>query len=289
MSVLALPVTVRALRNDIAAQFVEAGIESPNAEARDSIAAVLDQSRFWPVDHGDDVLSDELLLAIREAVAKRKRGMPFAYAVGKAAFRHLTLVVDQRALIPRQETELLIDFVLDATKGRGVVADVGTGSGCIALALATEGHYEHVIATEISREAMAVAQLNANAVLPPQARFSLREGDLLDPLTEEDGITAIVSNPPYLAPSDMPQLPPSVREWEPHQALLSDNDGLAHTLRIVDEAPRVLSRGGLLALEVDSRRALRVAAYTNANGSYRDVQVLRDLTDRDRFVLARAR
>jgi len=289
MSVLTLPLTVRALRAEISARFVVAGVASPNAEARDLIAAVVDQPRFWPVEHGDDQLSEDVVAAIRAATERRARGMPFAYAVGKAAFRYLTLVVDQRVLIPRQETEYLVELVLDSTARRGVVADVCSGSGCIALALATEGQYERVIATEVSQESKTVAQMNADNLTAPRAPADIRRGNLLGPLTPEDGITAIVSNPPYIAPDEMAELPPSVRDWEPHHALVSENDGNAHTFTIIDDAPRVLQSGGLLALEADSRRAQRVADYVSAHGAYRDVMLHRDFCERDRYVLARLR
>lgn len=287
MTVLTLPITIRAMRANITARLVEGAAESPAAEARDLIAAVLDQSRFWPVDHGDDVLSDEAIHAIEQAVERRRSGMPFAYAVGKASFRYLTVRVDERVLIPRQETELLVDLVLDATNRRGVVADIGTGSACIALALASEGDYERVIGTEVSPESWTVAQMNADLLRPSlRAAAEVREGDLLAPLKPEDGVTAIVSNPPYIAPNEMAELPASVRDWEPHLALVSENDGLAHTYRIIDGAPRVLPSGGLLVLEVDSRRAYRVAKRAVESGAYRNVSVHKDLADRDRYVLA---
>lgn len=287
MSVLTLPVTVRALRAEVSARFVEAGVGSPNAEARDLIAAVMDQPRFWPVEHGDDQLSEDVVAAVRAATERRASGMPFAYAVGKAAFRYLTLHVDRRVLIPRHETEYLVDLVLDSTGRRGVVADVCTGSGCIALALASEGNYERVIATDASDEAAALARTNADALTTPHAPADIRGGDLLTPLSAADGITAIVSNPPYIAPDEVAQLPSSVRDWEPHRALVSANDGLAHTFSIIDDAPRVLGPGGLLALEVDSRRADRVADYVAADGAYFDVALHKDFCERDRYVLAR--
>ncbi|MGQ0643079.1 MAG: peptide chain release factor N(5)-glutamine methyltransferase [Gemmatimonadaceae bacterium] len=286
MTVLSLPLTVRALREEIAAVFAQSVIDNPHDEARDLISAVLDQPRFWPVQHADAVIDGE---AVRRAAERRAQGMPFAYAVGKAAFRHLTLIVDERVLIPRQETELLVDLVLDATRGRGVVADIGTGSGCIALALASEGRFDRVIATEVSQAAKAVSQVNADNLAAPHAPADIREGDLLTPLTSEDGITIIVSNPPYIARHEMAQLPPSVRDWEPHVALFSDNDGLAHTFRIVAEAPSLLQSGGLLALEVDSRRAQLVAQQIRSNGAFDRVKVHRDFTGRERYVLAHRR
>lgn len=275
---------VRTLRVEIAELLANAGIEDARREARDLIAAVVDQPRFWPITHAGHVLNGD---AVRAAAEKRAQGMPFAYAVGKAAFRHLTLIVDQRVLIPRQETEHLVDLVLGATEGRGVVADIGTGSGCIALALATEGSFERVIATEISPEAQALAQMNADLVRStPRSPAEVRGGDLLAPLTTKDRITAVVSNPPYIAPHEMAELPSSVRDWEPHRALVSADEGLACTNRIIDEAATLLASGGLLALECDSRRAQRVAHYARKNGAYFDIKVHSDFTGRERYVLA---
>jgi release factor glutamine methyltransferase len=192
-------------------------------------------------------------------------------------------------LIPRQETELLVEHVLAATGGRGVVADVGTGSGCIALALASEGKFERVIATDISPDSQAVARMNAELLQGVRTPVEIRGGDLLTPLSATDRITAIVSNPPYIAAQEMPDLPDSVRKFEPHLALVSENDGLEHTLRIIDEAPRVLHGGGLLALEVDSRRAQRVASALRDHSAFCEVNVHNDFTGRERYVLARAR
>ncbi len=278
---------VRTLRVEIAELLANAGIEDARREARDLIAAVLDQPRFWPITHASHVLDGD---AVRAAAERRAQGMPFAYAVGKAAFRHLTLVVDQRVLIPRQETEHLVDLVLAATEGRGVVADIGTGSGCIALALATEGEFERIIATDISHESKAVARTNADLQSDKcRSPVEIRVGNLLEPLTTQDRITAVVSNPPYIAPHEMAELPSSVRDWEPHVALVSADEGLACTNRIIDQAAALLTSGGLLALECDSRRAQRVAHYARQNGAYHDVKVHSDFTGRERYVLAHKR
>ncbi|MGH7710838.1 MAG: N5-glutamine methyltransferase family protein, partial [Gemmatimonadaceae bacterium] len=156
----------------------------------------------------------------------------------------------------------------------------------IALALASEGSFDRVIATEIAQGAKAVARMNADALPHPHSPAVLRGGDLLLPLTTQDRITAIVSNPPYIAEAEMAEMPASVRDWEPRLALVSDNDGLAHTFRIIDDAPRVLQAGGLLAFEVDSRRAQRVASHVREHGGYDAVQVHNDFTGRERYVLA---
>ena len=207
--------------------------------------------------------------------------MPFAYAVGRAAFRHLTLAVSERVLIPRQETEQLVDLVLER-RSNGVVADVGTGSGAIALALAAEGRFDKVMATDVSADAIAVATENARAL---GLTVEFRSGDLLAPLVGER-LDVLVSNPPYIAFDEAATLPPSVRDWEPSHALFSGNQGLDATRRIVGDAPALLCSGGLLALEVDCRRALQVAELVATNGAFERVAVHQDLMGRDRFVLA---
>ena len=278
------------LLSELTAGLEGAGVALARDEARDIVAAVLDVPRFWPSTNKAALVDATAVEEARNAAAARARGAPFAYAVGRAAFRYLTLAVDERVLIPRQETEVLIDLVLHAEGGgRGTVIDVGTGSGAIALALATEGNFERVVATDVSRGALEVAERNAAFVRDDlRAPVEFVNGSLLAPLAGLC-VRALVSNPPYIAFGEVDELPASVRDWEPPLALLSGDEGLAATRAIVREAPRVLENGGLLALEVDTRRASLVAEALASNESYRDVAVHLDLTGRERFVLARRR
>ena len=269
----------------IAARLADAGIADASAEARDLVAAVLNENRFWPRVHVDALLSREIADQAYMVAARRTKGMPFAYAVGRAAFRHLTLQVNERVLIPRQETEVLVDLVLERCR-TGTCADIGTGSGAIALALAAEGSFGHIVATDIDAGAVALARRNAE-VLGPRLRTAVvfRTGDLLAPLAGET-FDVLVSNPPYIAFEEAMELPASVRNWEPGHALYSGSHGLDATRRIIRDAPGILSTGGLLALEVDSRRATLVAEMAASSGHFRDVGVFQDLAGRDRFVLA---
>ena len=278
------------LLTELASGLKGAGVALARDEARDIVAAVLDVPRFWPSANKGALVDATAADEARRAAAARARGAPFAYAVGRAAFRHLTLAVDDRVLIPRQETEMLVDLVLQAEEGgRGTLADVGTGSGAIALALATEGDFERVIATDVSRGALEVAERNAAFVRDElRSPVEFLHGSLLAPLAGLR-VRALVSNPPYIAFSELGELPASVRDWEPPLALLSGDEGLATTRIIVRDAPSVLESGGLLALEVDTRRASLVAESIASNGSYRDVAVHLDLTGRERFVFARRR
>lgn len=286
----AAPRPLGTLLAELASGLDGAGVALARDEARDIVAAVLDVPRFWPSANKAALVDATAVEEARQAAAARARGAPFAYAVGRAAFRHLTLAVDDRVLIPRQETEVLIDLVLEAEQGgRATVVDVGTGSGAIALALATEGDFERVIATDVSRGALDVAERNAALVRDDlRAPVEFLHGSLLAPLAGLR-VRALVSNPPYIAFAELEELPASVRDWEPPLALLSGDEGLATTRSIVRDAPAVLDSGGLLALEVDTRRAALVAEALASNGSYRDVAVRLDLTGRERFVLARRR
>ena len=261
------------------------------AEARELLALMHDQPRHWPVVAASQTITAAESSAALLAAKRRASGAPIQYAAGRAAFRHLTLDVDERVLIPRPETELLVEIVLELTRGErgGIAVDVGTGSGAIALALATEGRFDQVIATDVSLDALAVARANAERYADRScARFELRHGSLLGPV-QERRLRAVVSNPPYISFGEAAALPASVRDWEPSVALFSAADGMATTEQLVREATGALDAHGVLALEVDVRRAHVVADFMRALDAYDDVQVLADLTGRDRFVVARKR
>lgn len=264
-----------------------AAIDDAGQEARDAIAVLLGVPRFWPSLNRHASLPAGVWDAAVQAADKRRRGAPFAYAVGRASFRHLTLDVDERVLIPRQETELLPEIVLDMVdRPGGLLVDVGTGSGALALALACEGAFDRVIATDVSLDALAVARRNAellSSMLRAPVEFRLGAG--LAPVIGET-VRAIVANPPYIAFGEMSALPLSVRDWEPPLALCCGGNGMAVTADIVRSGGSLLEESGVLALEVDTRRASLVAELLASDGRFRDVAVRLDLTGRERFVVA---
>ena len=186
-----------------------------------------------------------------------------------------------RALIPRPETEGLVELVLARAPG-GVVADVCTGTGCVALALADEGRYEMVHAVERDPEAHALATENIRA---SGLRVRLHRGDLVAPLTGL-ALDALVANPPYVTDDEYLALDPSVRDWEPRAALASGRDGLDHTRRLLDEGRAVLRSGGTIALELDATRAGPSAEVARTFG-WTDIAVHRDLYGRERYLTAR--
>jgi len=222
-----------------------------------------------------------LVGAFEAAVLRRMAGEPLPYVTGLAGFRRLTLRADRRALIPRPETEGLVELLL-ARMATGRVVDVGTGTGCIALALADEGHYDAVVALDRSAAALALAAENrARTGLP----VALVRGDLASCLGT-GSCDAVISNPPYLTDAEYAALEPGVRAFEPAAALASGTDGLDATRGVVAESVRVLRPGGWLALEVDCSRAGAVARLARSAG-LESVEVLDDLFGRARFLLAR--
>jgi release factor glutamine methyltransferase len=234
-----------------------------------------------------EAVSGDLLPRFHDAIARQAAGAPVQYAVGRAAFRHLELSVDHRVLIPRSETEGLVDHVLEFSRGRagtgGIVADIGTGSGAIALSLATEGTFATVIATDISSDALTVAEANSRP-LAPTTPVEFRQGSLLQPLGH-DIVDVIVSNPPYVSSDEWKHLPALVRDFEPRLALDGGADGLDAVRGLLRGAAAHLRLGGLLALEIDSTRGRAVLELGRSTG-WVDGRVLPDAAGRDRYFLA---
>jgi len=288
---LLAPRTLGALANEMSRVLAPAFGGEAESEARELLAALHDMPRHWPLLERSAVMSADAWARALDAASRRARGAPLQYAAGRAAFRHLTLDVDERVLIPRPETEQLVELVLELSRDRagGTAVDVGTGSGAIALALASEGRFARVIATDVSLDALDVARGNVRRCADVlRTTVSFRHGSLLGPVPER-GLRAVVSNPPYIAFDEAAALPSAVRNWEPAVALFSGADGMAVTARLVRDASVALAGGGLLALEVDARRAGVAAELAASSGAYHDVRVVLDLTGRERFVVARRR
>lgn len=285
--------SVREAVEELTVTLASAGIPDAARIGADVIAALLGVARSWPLVNRDFNLDAGLLMAAREAAQKLTSGAPFAYAVGTAPFRHLTLEVDESVLIPRPETEMLVEAILARMSAEavadadwGTAADIGTGSGAIALALACEGRFERIIATDVSLDALSVARRNIERNRSRlRAPVELRHGSSISPLGAER-VRVLVSNPPYVAFLEGEALPPSVRDWEPPAALLSGADGMAVTAGIVRDGASILEPCGLLVLEVDERRASLVAELVMATGNYIAVGIGFDLTGRERFVFA---
>ncbi|UCD23021.1 MAG: peptide chain release factor N(5)-glutamine methyltransferase [Gemmatimonadota bacterium] len=280
----------------IAAELIEAtsileqaGIADPRREATAIWASLsgIGPGQVWLKQ--DEPSSEPLSSQFRQSVARRASGEPLAYVVGVIGFRMLDVEVDRRVLIPRPETEGLVERVLKwgATRAGpdwGVAVDVGTGSGCIALSLAVEGEFRRVVGTDSSPSALAVAAHNLTLVAPPGTAVELREGEGLGAVRDLEP-SVIVSNPPYVTEAEFAALDRGVRDYEPRHALVSGPDGMGHIVELVAQSSSLLQTGGLLAIEIDCTRA-DLALQLAREAGWSNARVENDLFERPRYLLA---
>jgi release factor glutamine methyltransferase len=263
---------------DAATQYLTSrGVEHPRLDAERLLARALGLTRIELYTQHDRPLTEAERSAAREPVRRRGAREPLAYVLGDWDFRRLTLRTDARALVPRPETEVVVERCLALLEDAEAphVVDVGTGTGAIALAIKQELPDAHVTATDSSPDALALARENAKA---NGLQIELRETDLLAGV---DGpFDLVVSNPPYVLAAELQTLEPEVRDWEPRGALLDEGQ----TERLVEQAGRVLD--GSLVLEIHAERAQHVTGLLEAAG-YDAVTVTRDLAGRERIVEGR--
>lgn len=251
-----------ALRSATALLRRSGATESPELDAQVLLAHVTGLSRVTVLAYPERALSPERAAAYAELVARRAQREPVAYLAGHREFMGLDFLTDERALIPRPETELLVEAAIEELRerlGRGeapVVADIGTGTGAIAISVAAlEPRLARIYATDISPDALALAGENARR-LGVADRVRLLHGDLLAPLPEP--LDLLLANLPYIAPRDAASLSPDVARFEPKVALYGADDGLGHFRRLLEQAPMHLRPGSTLVLEFgyDQRAAL---------------------------------
>ena len=256
-----------------------AGVDSPRVDAELLAEKALGLSRTELYLNRERPLSAGESAELERLLARRAGREPLAYVLGEWGFRRLTLKVDRRVLVPRPETEVVVQRCLDLLAGmpEPAVLDVGTGSGAIALAIADEHPGARVAAIDVSADALELASENARATGVDVA-FELR--DVRDGLEGEWDL--VVSNPPYVTAAEIEQLEPEVRDWEPRIATVGEE----HTAVIAEAAGRVLIPGGHLVLEVADGRSAEVAQLLRERG-YDEVRAGRDLTGRDRVVEGR--
>jgi release factor glutamine methyltransferase len=241
--------------------------------------------------HLDEPATERAVAHLDDMLARRRAGEPIQYVLGHWSFRTLDLVVDRRVLIPRPETEQVVEAALAELDRRGgrdrdtVVADLGTGSGAIALSVCVERPRSTVWAVERSSAAAAVARANIAGLGRSGTRVRLVEGDWFDALPDDlvGRFDVVVSNPPYVATTD--PLDPLVAEWEPAEALYAGADGLADVRRLLGAAARWLAPGGAIVVELDPRQADAAAELAEASGLV-DVAIGSDLSRRPRWVRA---
>ncbi|MEO6875890.1 MAG: peptide chain release factor N(5)-glutamine methyltransferase [Opitutaceae bacterium] len=265
--------------------FATKGIESPRLNAEQLVGHALKLQRMQLYLQFERQLAEPELETIRALVRRRGQREPMQYIIGETDFFELKLKVDRRALIPRPETERLLEIITtrQATPP-GTILDLGTGSGAIALALARHYPTAAVMAVDLSDEALGLARENA-AASDLVNRVAFLRSDWFTEISPDAQFDLIVANPPYLSAEETAQTDPEVRAHEPVSALAAAEDGLADLKVILAGAPRFLAPGGWLALETGIAQHAALARLAKAAGFQR-TESLPDLTGRDRFLLA---
>jgi release factor glutamine methyltransferase len=256
-------------------------VDLPIHEVERLLVLVTGRSRLELI--ADLRLKDEERRRFGELAARRRAGEPLQYLEGKAPFGPIEVVVDGRVLVPRPETERLWELAVKAVENPGVIVDLCTGSGNLALALKHEFPTARVVATDLSAEALEVARANAER-LGLEVQFL--KGDLFEPLPEglRGAVDLVVANPPYVAETEFWDLPVEVREYEPRVALVAGPRGDEALVRIAGEVGGWLARGGWVFCEIGENQAGRAAELF---GQALEVTIERDLADRPRYVVAR--
>ena len=255
--------TIAAARKALTDLFRESGIESPEADARLLIAEALDIGRTELMVHGDRAVAPEQILAIDALAQRRLAREPVARILGRREFWSLPLDVTSDVLVPRPETETIVEAALDFVVRGGLrmevlrILDIGTGSGALLLALLHELENARGTATDISAAALAVARINAEKLgLTPRCTFV--ECNIADGVTGPFDL--IVSNPPYIVQAEIAALDPEVRDYDPMLALDGGGDGLDIYRAIARDAPRLLAPGGRLIVELGAGQAPAVSS-----------------------------
>lgn len=286
MKALAVETTVAGLLAESAAALEAAGQETARRDAERLLADLLGVDRLRLLLNLDRVVSGAAAQRFRRRIERRLAHEPLQYILGYEEFRGLRLETGPTALIPRPETELLVEWAIQLEREEGpwrLAVDIGTGTGAIACALAAAAPHLDVLAVERSMGALALAAANI-AALALGSQVHLVAGDLLEPLAgRATPVDLVVSNPPYIATRALSQLPREVSDWEPRGALDGGPDGMTFHRRLAAESPAFLRSGGWLLMELGERQAEPLAGVMEAAG-FEGIEVRRDLRGLPRMI-----
>ena len=268
-------------------QLSAAGIDEAKTDARLLLEWCCGTDRNTLLAHGERGISEEEYDQYTDCVARRKQHIPLQHITGEQDFMGLTYVVNNNVLIPRQDTEVLVEEVMRHLHDGMRILDMCTGSGCILLSLLRYSNDCTGVGVDISGEALHVARQNTERILGiqaiEQAKVVLRQGNLFDGLDPEDKFDIIVSNPPYIQTDVIETLMPEVREYEPLIALDGQEDGLFFYRQIIAQAGRFLTGGGMLFFEIGYDQGAEVRRLMEEAG-YIDIEVIKDFAGLDRVV-----
>ena len=273
-------------------RLTDAGCSNPKIDAELLYCHMMSLDRDKLFMHWGETISDHLCSCYFELLDVRASGKPLQYITGFQEFMGIRMAVDENVLIPRQETELLVERALsviaESRKKTKRTLDLCTGSGAVAVSIAAQARDAEVTASDVSAEALAVAEKNAAAA---NVKVSFRRGDLFEPFAKRFGRTAkfdvITANPPYIKTDMIRSLQREVRDFEPMLALDGGEDGLFFYRKIVSQAPSYLAKNGVMLLEIGFDQAEAVGLLACEAGAYRDIEIVRDLAALDRIVILR--
>lgn len=262
-------------------------------EARWLVERVSGYSQAELIINGREPVSNRSMAFFDALLARRRTGEPLQYVLGRWAFRTLDLLVDRRVLIPRPETEMVAGLAIDELvarsklNGQVLAADLGTGSGVIALSIAAEVPTASVWACDVSDDALAVTRANLAGLGRAGARVTTAQGSWFAALPAEVAGTldTVVSNPPYIAHEELPELPNDVKDWEPHLALFADDSGRQAVYEIITQAPLWLKSDGVLVVEMQPNQT-EWAADLARNSGFVSAQIVSDFAGKPRALLA---
>ena len=270
----------------------ESDIEYPETDADTLLAGVLSCDRARLYTNPDDVIGENNVRKYKELIYERTSHVPLQYIIRRAEFMSLDFVVDERVLIPRPETEILVETVLNKAQGNEfsdnsiIIMEIGTGSGNIAISLAKSLSNATIYTNDISPDTLTLAKTNVQRHEVAD-RAHLLLGDFFGAFcnsVEKEQVDFIVSNPPYINESEWDRLEPEVREHEPREALVGGKDGLHYYRRIIKDATDWLRPGGYLTFEIGDTQANAIVKLMENEGHYADIEITKDLQGKDRVI-----
>lgn len=284
--------TIAEAINRAAQKLSGCGITNARLDAEVLLSHILERDRAWLITHNNDGLDNERYKLFEDAIDRRSRREPLQYIIGRQEFWGLEFTVTHNVLIPRPETELLIETAInilrDANK-QAMIVDLCTGSGCVAVSLAKELANARIFAVDKSSQALAVARENAQRH-GVSDRIRFLEGDLYAPLEELDIrglVDVITANPPYIRSGDLPMLQPEVRDYEPELALIAGTEGTEVQQKIIESATDLLEKHGTLIMEMGMGQAEILKRMIDEVGTYDKPEILKDLAGIDRVLVVK--
>ncbi len=263
--------------------FLDRGMQESRLEAEILLAYVLEKNRVYLYANYEEPVNQAERETYRGYIKRRSAGEPLAYITGQREFMSLSFRVSSDVLIPRPDTEVLVETAISLARAGGIkrICDVGTGSGAIAVSLAVYLNEVEVYAVDLSPAALEIARDNARV---HEVLVQFQEGDLLEPVLNEEKMDMIVANLPYITDVQLEELDTGVKDYEPRMALVAPGDGLDLYRRLLPQAYQLLRSGGYILLEIDPRQA--EAAKLMLQG-FSEMEIIPDWAGRDRLLKAR--